>query len=59
MMKLDIEAFLKYLTKDKGYSQNTVAAYRNDLTQMAAFITVEQAKHQPNHSSNLWLIRGG
>ena len=44
LMKLDIEAFLQYLTKDKGYSQNTVAAYRNDLTQMAAFITAEQAK---------------
>jgi integrase/recombinase XerD len=43
-MKRDIEAFLHYLTKDKGYSQNTLAAYRNDLTQMAAFIATEQAK---------------
>jgi len=43
-MNLDIDAFLQYLTQDKGYSQNTVAAYRNDLTQMAAFITVEQEK---------------
>jgi len=43
-MNLDIDAFLQYLTKQKGYSQNTVAAYRNDLTQMAAFITAEQAK---------------
>ena len=43
-MKRDIEAFLHYLTKDKGYSQNTLAAYRNDLTQMAAFIAAEQAK---------------
>jgi len=43
-MKLDIEAFLKHSTKDKGYSQNTLAAYRNDLTQMAAFIAAEQAK---------------
>jgi integrase/recombinase XerD len=43
-MKLDIDAFLQYLTREKGYSQNTVAAYRNDLTQMAAFITTEQAK---------------
>jgi integrase/recombinase XerD len=43
-MKLDIEAFLQYLTKDKGYSQNTLAAYRNDLTQMVAFISTEQAK---------------
>jgi integrase/recombinase XerD len=44
MMKLDIVAFLQYLTQDKGYSQNTVAAYRNDLTQMAAFIAAEKAK---------------
>jgi len=43
-MKLDIDAFLRNLTQGEGYSQNTVAAYRNDLTQMAAFITAEQAK---------------
>jgi integrase/recombinase XerD len=43
-MNLDINAFLQYLTKQRGYSQNTVAAYRNDLTQMAAFISAEQAK---------------
>ncbi len=44
VMKQDIEAFLKYLTAEKGYSQNTLAAYRNDLAQMAAFIAAEQAK---------------
>jgi integrase/recombinase XerD len=44
MMNSDIDAFLQYLTQKKGYSRNTVAAYRNDLTQMAAFITTEQAK---------------
>ena len=44
VMKRDIEAFLQYLTKDKGYSQNTLAAYRNELAQMAAFIAAEQAK---------------
>ena len=43
-MKLDVDAFLRYLTQDKGYSQNTLAAYRNDLTQMAAFIYGEEAK---------------
>jgi len=43
-MKRDIEAFLEYLSRDKGYSRNTLAAYRNDLAQMAAFITSEQAK---------------
>jgi integrase/recombinase XerD len=44
MMKLEIDVFLQYLARDKGYSRNTVAAYRNDLTQMAAFITAEEAK---------------
>jgi len=44
VMKQDIEAFLGYLTRDKGYSQNTLAAYRNDLAQMAAFIAAEQTK---------------
>jgi integrase/recombinase XerD len=44
VMKLYIDAFLQHLAQEKGYSQNTVAAYRNDLTQMAAFITAEQAK---------------
>ena len=44
MMNLDIDTFLKYLTQEKSYSQNTVTAYRNDLTQLAAFITTEEAK---------------
>jgi len=44
VMKPDIDAFLQYLTHAKGCSQNTVAAYRNDLTQMASFIFAEQAK---------------
>jgi integrase/recombinase XerD len=43
-MKSDIDAFLEHLAKGKGYSQNTMSAYGNDLTQMAAFITEEQAK---------------
>jgi integrase/recombinase XerD len=44
VMKRDIDAFLEHLARGKGYSQNTVAAYRNDLTQMAAFVATEQAK---------------
>jgi integrase/recombinase XerD len=44
VMKLDIEPFLQHLTGDKGYSQNTLAAYRNDLTQMAAFLDGEEAR---------------
>lgn len=44
MMNLDINTFLQYLAHEKGCSKNTVAAYRNDLTQMAAFIASEQAR---------------
>jgi integrase/recombinase XerD len=44
MMKLDIDVFLQGLTREKGYSPNTLAAYRNDLNQLAAFITAEQEK---------------
>jgi integrase/recombinase XerD len=44
VMKLDIDPFLQHLTRDKGYSQNTLAAYRNDLTQMAAFLDGEEAR---------------
>lgn len=30
--------FLEYLAREKGYSANTVAAYRNDLSQFVAFV---------------------
>jgi integrase/recombinase XerD len=32
-----IESFLNYLAVEKGYSEHTVAAYRNDLTGLADF----------------------
>ncbi|MCS6844275.1 MAG: site-specific tyrosine recombinase XerD [Caldilineales bacterium] len=34
-MQKEIEAFLEYLVAEKNYSANTIAAYRNDLTQFA------------------------
>ncbi len=40
-MKEAITNFLNYLSVEKGYSENTIAAYRNDLTALADF-----AKHQ-------------
>ncbi len=43
-MTPDIDAFLQYLTREKACSQNTAAAYRNDLTQLANFMAQEQAK---------------
>ena len=43
-MKQAIESFLTYLVVEKGFSQNTVAAYHNDLYQLASFIEEEAAK---------------
>lgn len=43
-MDSDINAFLEHLKEHKGYSENTIAAYRNDLTQLAAFVATEKAK---------------
>jgi len=44
-VKEDIESFLNYLTVEKGFSGNTIAAYRNDLYQLASFAEEETAKH--------------
>lgn len=43
-MKEDINSFLNYLAVEKGFSENTVAAYRNDLYQLASFVEEEAAK---------------
>ena len=37
-MKEQVDQFLEYITEDKGYSGNTLAAYRNDLAQFMAFL---------------------
>ncbi len=44
MLREDIESFLNYLTVEKGFSENTVVAYRNDLSQLADFAEREAAK---------------
>jgi integrase/recombinase XerD len=33
-----IDKFLNYLAVEKGFSQNTIEAYRNDLNQLAGFL---------------------
>lgn len=43
-MKQEIAAFLDYLANARGSSQNTIAAYQNDLYQLADFMVSEQAK---------------
>jgi len=37
MLTEEVDKFLTYLTVEKGFSQNTVSAYHNDLYQMAEF----------------------
>lgn len=46
-MQQDVERFLQYLTSEMSSSQNTVAAYRNDLTQLYQFL---QTSTWPNGS---------
>ncbi|MFH1646074.1 MAG: site-specific tyrosine recombinase XerD, partial [Chloroflexota bacterium] len=43
MIKL-IDSFLNYLAVEKGYSEHTIVAYRNDLTGLADFTQRETAK---------------
>jgi integrase/recombinase XerD len=37
-MQSRVDEFLHYVTVEKGYSENTVAAYRNDLAQFLAYL---------------------
>ncbi len=37
-MKEEIQQFLDHIVEEKGYSQNTLAAYRNDLSQFVDFV---------------------
>ena len=43
-MKQEIESFLRFLEVEKGFSPNTVMAYRNDLGQMAEFMEADLLK---------------
>jgi len=44
MVKEDIERFLAYLSVEKEFSENTLVAYRNDLSQLASFIEENVAR---------------
>lgn len=43
-MKEEIELFLTFLSVEKGFSNNTRVAYRNDLSQLADFATQDAAQ---------------
>lgn len=43
-MKEEISSFLNYLTVEKGFSENTLDAYQNDLNQLASYAGEEAAR---------------
>lgn len=45
-MKEEIDSFLNYLLVEKGFSNNTIEAYRNDLSQLLTFINQDSANRQ-------------
>ncbi len=46
-MEQHLEKFLGWLVADKGYSENTIAAYRNDLSQFSKFVRDRTATGEP------------
>lgn len=51
LLKREVDAFLGSLTKEKGVSNNTLAAYRNDLYQMTDFV---EKRGLPRQGSAMW-----
>ena len=43
-MKEAIDRFINYLRVEKGFSDNTMLAYTNDLSQLASFVETEATK---------------
>ncbi|MFC1916147.1 site-specific tyrosine recombinase XerD [Chloroflexota bacterium] len=43
-MREEIKSFLNYLTVEKGFSENTIDAYQNDLQQLADFAEEEATR---------------
>lgn len=43
-VKSQVEAFLEYLERERAFSENTIAAYRNDLNQLAVFLAEPPAQ---------------
>lgn len=47
MLEESVRNFLIYLTTVKGFSVNTTEAYRNDLTQLTAFLSTREGGSRP------------
>ncbi len=51
----DVERFLRVLEGERGFSLNTVFAYRNDLNQFVAYLSRTDAAPAPNDSKEVAL----
>jgi len=49
-----IEEFMQYLSDEKGYAQNTITAYRNDLMQLADYLSTRLP--QQGEPAELWPV---
>src|SRR4030042_440781 len=49
-MEEDIKSFLGYLVSEKKYSKNTLAAYKNDLSQLADYVKSQRSPSGSNIS---------
>lgn len=47
-MQEQVQAFLEFLAGEKSYSENTIAAYRNDLTQFVHYLEDLPADSKPS-----------
>jgi integrase/recombinase XerD len=46
-MKERVQTFLNFLEVEKGYAENTIAAYQNDLNQFYEYLQTEKAVEKP------------
>jgi integrase/recombinase XerD len=53
-MEESIKSFLEHLVVEKGFSQNTLEAYRNDLGQFKEF--VRERLNGKSHSADAWTL---
>lgn len=47
-MKDRVQGFLNFLEQEKGYAENTIAAYQNDLNQFIQYIHDEMGNEKPD-----------
>jgi integrase/recombinase XerD len=52
-MKQEVDAFLDYLRRERGVSENTLAAYQNDLSQLILFLQEKAPGKLPSHWSGV------